>query len=422
VSPILRVLSPLWSPLTYTRWVYLVLGGAVALPYLLAGAVLATLVLGDGEAVSPDASLPLTLVAAPVAVLLIGATAWVPGARTLEGHLTRTLLGGPIAGEPVAEAATARSRARTGVWLLLHLLVGFLACLATMVGLTESAGLALAALTGEASSSTGGLLHLTGTGALDVPRRLLAPFNGLAVLLALIALMGLCGAGLARLAPLLLGPSAAERLAAAQDRAENLAERNRLARELHDSIGHALSVVALQAGAAARVIDTDPAFARAALEAIAAQARTATGELDHVLGLLREERNGATGPQRSLGDLDHLLDATRAIGADLDARVSGDVAAVPGVVSRETYRICQEGLTNALRHGGRVPIALRLDVGADRLEVEITNPSGPARRRASGGRGLRGMRERVRLLGGTLDAGTADGRWRLHATISWPPA
>ncbi|MFC4562276.1 sensor histidine kinase [Nocardiopsis mangrovi] len=413
------VFAPLVSATTYTRWVYLILGGAVGLPYLLASLVLATM----GATAGPDYTdlgAGGFLAATAPAVPLIAATAWIPGARTLEGHITRTLLRGPIADEPIAEPASGRSRLRTGAWLVLHFVVGFAACLATMVALTESALLALAGVTGRSSS----VLALTGSpilgaGPLSPLQRLLAPVIGVLVLLALVALMGLTGAALARAAPRLLGPSAAERLAAAQDRAAALAERNRLARELHDSIGHALSVVALQAGTAARLLDSDPAFARRALEAIADQARTATDELDHVLGLLREERRPGTAPQRSLTDLPGLIDATRAIGADLDARVDGDPASVPGVVSRETYRICQEGLTNALRHGGRVPITLTLAIGGDRLTVEITNPSAAAPRRASGGRGLRGMRERLRLLGGTLDAGTEGGTWRLRAAIRW---
>lgn len=108
----------------------------------------------------------------------------------------------------------------------------------------------------------------------------------MAVLLALIVV---AGALLSRAAPWFLGPSAAERIAAMESEAVKLAERNRLARELHDSVGHALSVVTLQAGAAGRVLDSDPAFAREALGAIEESARAALEDLDHVLGLLRDD-------------------------------------------------------------------------------------------------------------------------------------
>lgn len=288
-----------------------------------------------------------------------------------------------------------------------------------MVLLTEAALMALLPFSTSPGSLLRHSLTFIGHAPLSTPQRLLAPLNGAAVLLGLIYALALLGAALARLAPRLLGPSTTQRLALAQQHAHTLAQRNQLARELHDSIGHALSVVALQAGAAARVITTDPDFARHALEAIADQARTATAELDHVLGLLRHEAP-PTAPHPDLADLDQLIDATRALGTDLRTRIEGDTAAVPGTVSRETYRICQEGITNALRHAGAAPITLHLAIGNDRLDVEITNPCTPAPpRRTRTGRGLRGLRERLHLLGGTLHAGPHNGHWRLHAAISW---
>ena len=113
------------------------------------------------------------------------------------------------------------------------------------------------------------------------------------------------GALLARLAPVLLGPTPAERIAI-------LAERNRVARELHDSVGHALGVVSIQAAAAERVLDRDPAFAREALRHIAASARDGQRDLDHVLGLLREEPSA---PAPDLGDLDGCSTRTRSSSA-----------------------------------------------------------------------------------------------------------
>ncbi|MDT0303745.1 sensor histidine kinase [Streptomonospora wellingtoniae] len=423
-----RLLSPLTQIATYTRWVHLILGGVVFMPYLIAVAVLASLILASGGGPgsgSPGAALVVGL--AP-ALGLVAATAWLPGVRTMSAHLVRALVTGALAAEEVAEASTRRSRMRTGLWLVVHLSAGFAVCLATMLGLTQSAVLAATAVAPDPAGLMEGSLYPAGGEPPAPAERIAAPFAGAALLLAVIYTVAGAGALMARLAPVLLGPSAAERLAAAQQRVETLAERNRLARELHDSIGHALSAVTLQAGTAARVIDTDPAFTRSALEAIAEQARTATAELDHVLGLLRDERP-STAPQRDLAHLDQLVEATRAVGAEVTADVEGDPAAVPGVVSRETYRICQEGLTNVLRHAGPVPVALRLRVGAHELEVEITNPTAhPAPAGAGrngnrgGGRGLRGMDERLRLLGGTLQAGAADGQWRLRAAVSWRDA
>jgi len=220
---------------------------------------------------------------------------------------------------------------------------------------------------------------------------------GKTALVPLVWVAAAAGALLARLAPVLLGPTPAERMAI-------LAERNRVARELHDSVGHALGVVSIQAAAAERVLDRDPAFAREALRHIAASARDGQRDLDHVLGLLREE---PAAPAPDLGDLDRLLDPDA---IDL----SGDLHRVPGAVSREAYRIIQEGLTNAARHGDGSP-AVRLAVTDDRIEVELTNPLGTAR--PGGGRGLRGIEERVATLRGRMAAGSEAGVWRLKVEL-----
>ena len=205
------------------------------------------------------------------------------------------------------------------------------------------------------------------------------------------------GALLARLAPVLLGPTPAERIAI-------LAERNRVARELHDSVGHALGVVSIQAAAAERVLDRDPAFAREALRHIAASARDGQRDLDHVLGLLREEPSA---PAPDLGDLDRLLDP-HAI------ELSGDLHRVPGAVSREAYRIIQEGLTNAARHGAGAPVgAVRRGRGPRRARAEQPGRHGAARRRARAARD-RGTRRDLR---GRMAAGSEAGVWRLKVEL-----
>lgn len=410
----IRVLvAPLCNARTYLRWTYLVLGGVLFVPFLVAALVLISLVFSQDVNPQTSGSGVPGLAAVVLAVLLGAATAQIPGVRDQQAQLARSLLGGRIATEP--NTPTPSSRIRPGGWLALHFVVGFGVSLLTMVGLTEAATLAMTPLTAGASDTI-----LVDGARFSGGWRWIGPLAGMVILVTLVSVVAALGAGAARLAPLFLGPSAADRLAAAQAHAAELTERNRIAAELHDSIGHVLSTVALQAGAATRVIEHDPEFVRTALETIAEQARTATAELDHVLGALRQEET-ATVPQRTLDDLAGLVDAARAAGADVRVDQTGELGTVPGVLSRELYRICQEALTNALRHGGTdTTITVELHTTHERVLLCVSNPA-PARRapRSRGGRGVRSMRERVRLLGGEMEARVHGGEWRLTVTIPW---
>ncbi len=186
------------------------------------------------------------------------------------------------------------------------------------------------------------------------------------VLLAVPYVVALARAVLRQAALPLLGPDQTEQIAELEAAADRAAERGRLARELHDSVGHALTVTTLQAAAAARLLDTDPPAARRALAAIEETGRSAMADLDHVLGLLRAEVPGAPprAPARTLADLDALLDDARGTGADV--RLARDGAAppdVPRAVSQEAYRVVQEALTNALRHAPGEPVAVAVAPG-----------------------------------------------------------
>lgn len=212
----------------------------------------------------------------------------------------------------------------------------------------------------------------------------------------------------------LLGPSPTERLAALEARTEQLLERTRIARELHDSIGHALTVAVVQAGAARAA--GDPAFTDRALGAIEETGRAALEDLERVLGVLREAQKPVSG-RPTLADADRLLESARASGAEVDAEVSGPVDTVPGPISREGYRILQESLTNALRHAGAVPVRVRIHVADGALLLEVRNPlpkdvPGPGR-----GSGLRGIRERAALLGGRARTGPDRDDWAVRVEL-----
>ncbi len=386
---------------TWRRWAYLVLGGALLVPFGVLGSVIgAALPDAAGNPIVVDlVVLVLTiLVGVPVAGL-------VPGVRRLEIAATWELVGGPLAELPPPAADPGwPARLRAAAWFTGHV-IGGAAASAASIAIPAGATVLATDLT---------------AGWPGLPRAVvvtLALAAGIAVLYPLTAALG---ALLARWAPDVLGPSPAARLAAAEERADRLAERNRLARELHDSVGHALSIVSVQAGAAERVLDTDPAFARTALAAIAESARAAAADLDHVLGLLREDddvRDGRRAPTPTLEALEDLLRRTRSAGVDLDVTVTGPLSGVPRPVSTEAYRIVQESVTNAVRHAGEVPVRVRLDVRPDAVAIEVANPLPPGGEQAEPGRGLRGIGERVAILRGTLDAGPRDGEWRVAATL-----
>jgi signal transduction histidine kinase len=190
-----------------------------------------------------------------------------------------------------------------------------------------------------------------------------------------------------------------------------LEERARIARELHDVVAHHVSTIAIQADTARLATPGMPAEGAARLEAIGETARDAMTEMRRVLGVLRTE-DGASelAPQPGLDRLGELLDTARDSGTPVRLVLEGRPAPLTPSVELTAYRIVQEALTNARRHapGAPVEVALRYEPGALALCVRDRGP-GPLRELGSGGQGLRGMRERVTLVGGTLSTGAADG-------------
>ncbi|GAA2041896.1 histidine kinase [Streptomyces cheonanensis] len=209
-----------------------------------------------------------------------------------------------------------------------------------------------------------------------------------------------------------------------------LEERARIARELHDVVAHHMSVITVQADSAPYRIEGVPEAARAEFAAIAGTARQSLAEMRRLLGVLRSESSGGDpqlAPQPGLGELDALVES--AVRAGVAARltvsgVGGEHGELPQAVTLSAYRIVQEALANVVRHAPGAEAAVTVAVDADRgaLRVEIVNgpASAPARPlEAHGtGHGLIGMRERTRLVGGTLDTGrTADGGFRVAAVL-----
>ncbi|MGA5561791.1 sensor histidine kinase [Streptomyces platensis] len=328
-------------------------------------------------------------------------------------RLLRVPLPNPVAGHRTS-GSLGLDRWRTPFWLVLHVAVGWVGALASGVLFIMGLSLPVNWLGGEVRASLFGTSVRVAGGWRWV-------VAAVCILLA-VAVCVLVTKALRWSAPRLLGPSAAERLALAAERQLLLAERNRIAHELHDSIGHTLTAATIQAAVAGEVLSADPAAARAAMRSIEESTRAALEDLDYVLGVLREEQSG-TAPTRTLADLPELLDRLRHAGAMVEPELSGELAQVQGTLSRAAYRILQEGLTNALRHGAGGPIEVRVAAGPNGLDLTVVNRTGARTGPGTGafptsGHGLAGLAERVRLLHGDFRSGP-DGtqHWRLAVRL-----
>ena len=193
-------------------------------------------------------------------------------------------------------------------------------------------------------------------------------------------------------------------------------ERLRIAREVHDVVGHSLSVVTMQAGVALHVLEKQraagqpvPAEVNASLEAIRRSSRDALAELRTTLGVFREPEGGLRAPTAGLDRLDDLVGALRAAGRRIDVvRADGAGKPLPAAVDQAAFRIVQEGLTNVVRHAGDARATVRVERAPGALVVEVSD-DGPGVARLEEGNGVRGMRERAASLGGTVTFGPTGG-------------
>ncbi|MFC9670687.1 sensor histidine kinase [Streptomyces sp. NPDC056949] len=209
------------------------------------------------------------------------------------------------------------------------------------------------------------------------------------------------------------------------------AERTRVAREMHDIVGHNLSVIVTLADAGAYATTVAPERGREALHLIGDTGRQALGELRRLLGVLREADGPRTepelSPQPGLADIDALCEGVRAAGLDVIYRTGGDVDALDSGVQLTVYRIVQEALTNTLKHAGadsRANLAIVVENTRLTITVQDSGPAAPAARRGPAneeGHGLVGMRERVALYSGHVSAGPAGAGWTVRAALDLAP-
>ncbi|GAB3437941.1 sensor histidine kinase [Actinophytocola sediminis] len=201
------------------------------------------------------------------------------------------------------------------------------------------------------------------------------------------------------------------------------AERARIARELHDVVAHAVSVIVVQADGAAYAVHTKPDLAERAVKTISATGREALTELRRLLGLLRsEDASGELTPQPGARSLAELTERVRSVGLPVRLEIVGEVDDLPAGIGLGVYRIVQEALTNSLKHAGKGARAeVRVTRSANLVELDITDDGRQTVRSlvgVVGGNGLIGMRERALVFGGTLEAGPgATGGWQVRARL-----
>jgi signal transduction histidine kinase len=390
VNSLRRAGSAFLGPAAYLGIAFVMLGAALAVGFAMAAGFLAVLVYQALPLQRPLAASIGVLIGA----LLVLAVGVLPAVRRIEGVATESMLFVSFFGGPPQASAHWHDRWRSVAWLWAHVLAG--------------------------------AIMIVWTGSVPAIAYKESPWLVLPSVLAIPVLGALLASSLRCLGPLLLGPSLRERVDRLEQEATDLGARHRIAREIHDSVGHALSLVTVQAAAAARVQRSDPGFVAEALASIEDAARRAAGELDHVLGLLRVE-DVARRPSPDLADLPDLVTAARRAGLDvtLETEREGAGVVVPPVISRELYRVAQEALSNVLRHGSG-PCVVRLDraAGARSVTLEVTNSLGLHSRELGGrrGHGVRGIRERVAAIGGSATAGPADDGWRLRVVLPVEPA
>ncbi|MGH7761057.1 MAG: sensor histidine kinase [Candidatus Dormibacteraceae bacterium] len=219
--------------------------------------------------------------------------------------------------------------------------------------------------------------------------------------------------------------AALERERAASDRGA-VEERARIARELHDVVAHAVSVIVVQAEAAKNMLHRDPARASQAIEAVASSGREALGELRQLLQVLDSSDSPAPlAPAPTANDIDELVNRVRVAGQQVEYRIEGKPRHLAPALGLTAYRVVQEALTNTVRYATGARTEVTVGYEPDRLIVEVVDHGGRSQAAAAvgSGNGLRGIRERVAILGGAISTEpTEDGGFAVRATLPYPSA
>jgi signal transduction histidine kinase len=399
--------GPWASRRTYEEFAYLLLAFPLGLAYFV------FLVTG----ISVGAGLVVVWIGVPILLgMLLGWRELGRFERFLHRHLLGVVIAEPltsIRGEGSLWQRTKlllvdSSTWRTLVWLFLRFPAGvavfvlLVTLIATSLGLIA---LGAGAVLGLESAEWANLLD-SDRPTVGVDERLALPVGVLLVLIQPHVVRGLAWFH-AVVGASLLGPSPRAREQVLQARTTVLEERTKLAHELHDAVGHTVTLMTVQAGAGRKVFESDPVFARSSLETIEVSGRRALAELDHILGLLREDEGGGSAPPAGLGRLPDLVQEVGEAGLTATLEVEGDRPPLPQGMDSTAYRIVQEALTNVLKHAASAPATIRVEYQRAAMIIEVidSGPIGasPASERA--GQGLVGMRERAAVFGAEIEVG-----------------
>jgi signal transduction histidine kinase len=297
---------------------------------------------------------------------------------------------------------------RTLLWLFIRFPAGIFAFVVLVTFLATSPaliGIGAGATLGLDYAEWGKFFDLDGLdGVID--ERLALPVGVLLVLVLPHIVRGLAWFH-AVVGTALLGPSLRARERALQARTTVLEERTKLAHELHDAVGHTVTLMTVQAGAGRKVFDTDPGFARSSLETIEVSGRRALAELDHILGLLRDGEGGGTAPPAGLDRLPDLVRDVGEAGLVATLEVVGECQPLPQGLDNSAYRIVQEALTNVLKHAAAAPASIRVEYQTAALVIEVLDDGPPTAPMVieRAGQGLIGIRERAAVFGAEVDVG-----------------
>lgn len=219
----------------------------------------------------------------------------------------------------------------------------------------------------------------------------------------------------------------AEQTREADARRRIAVERLRIAQDLHDTVAHQISVISLNAGVASNALDRDPDKAREALGTIRSASRGVLGDIGELLQYLRagDNEDASRQPQPGLGELDALVERMKSVGLNVRVSVSGELSRVVGATDQVAFRILQEGLTNAHKHGAPGEVRVGLSVAPERLSISVMNPvtsQDVAHNGAfGGGFGLAGLQERAAAIGGSVWTDTTSDLFRLYAQLPLAP-